>query len=161
MITYKKVGDEFLVDSLWSDGYTYTWYFRNQPALKSWIGRGMSPLQSRVMSMLQQLPENTKNYVCGMDNLFMSPKFAKIAHNCSGKNVMIRGVCWPSCGIPQCVTQVALTKKEELLRTRGTVKASVLSGFSFCPNLVVESFYISKPVYFVSNTCEKIEWRKK
>ena len=160
-ITYKKAGDGFLVDALCSDGYTYTWYFRNQPAPKSWLDKGLSPLHSRVMSLLQQLPENTKNYVCGMDNLFMSPKFAKIAHNSSGRNVMIHGVCRPSRGIPQCVTQVALTKKEELLRTRGTVKASVLSGDSSCPNLVVVSFYDSKPVYFVSNACEKVEWRKK
>ena len=28
-ITFKKVGDGFLVDALCADGYTYSFYFRN------------------------------------------------------------------------------------------------------------------------------------
>ena len=46
-----------------------------------------------------------------MDNLFMSPKFAKIAHNETGRSVMIHGVCHPSRGIPKCIMQEAVTKK--------------------------------------------------
>lgn len=33
-ISYKRVGDGFLVDALCSDGYTFTWYFRNQVSPK-------------------------------------------------------------------------------------------------------------------------------
>ena len=160
-VTYKRAGDGFLVDALCSDGYTYSWYFRNEPAPKSWLDKGLSPLHSRVMILLQQLPEGTKNYVCGMDNLFMSPKFAKIAHNESGRKVMIHGVCRQSRGIPNCILQDAVTKKDDLLRTRGTVKASVLQGDPSCPSLVALSFYDTKPVYFVSNACKNITWMKK
>ena len=59
------------------------------------------------------------------------------------------------------IKQEPLTRKEDLLRTRGTVKACVLTGDSSCPGLVAASFYDSKPVYFVSNACEKVEWKKK
>ena len=96
-----------------------------------------------------------------MDNLFISPRFAKIAFKDSGRNIMIHGVCRQDRGIPQCIKQEPLTKKEDLLRTRGTVKACLLTGDSSCPGLVAESFYDSKPVYFVSNACEKVEWKKK
>ena len=34
-VTFKKVGDGFLLDALCSDGYTYSFYFRNQPAPQS------------------------------------------------------------------------------------------------------------------------------
>ena len=33
-INYKREGDEFQCDALCSDGYTYSFYFRNQPAPK-------------------------------------------------------------------------------------------------------------------------------
>ena len=157
-ISYKRVGDGFLVDALCADGYTYTWYFRNQLAPKYWIDKGLSPLHSRVMSLFQQLPQNTENYKCGMDNLFMSPKFAKAALNLSGKRVMIHGVCRPSTGVPKCIVQDKVTRKDDVLRSKGTVKAAVLTGDPQCKDLVALSFYDSKPVYFVSNACEKLVW---
>jgi hypothetical protein len=52
----------------------------------------LSPLHSRVLSLMQQLPLDTTHYVCGMDNLFISPKFAKVMYNESGKQIMIHGV---------------------------------------------------------------------
>ena len=76
-VTFKKVGDGFLVDCLCSDGYTYVWYFRNQVAPQGWTDKGLSPLHARVMSLFSQLPD--ENYTCGMDNLYMSAKFAKVA----------------------------------------------------------------------------------
>ena len=158
-VTFKKVGDGFLVDALCADGYTFAWYFRNQLAPKYWTDKELSPLHARVMALFQQLPDS--NYKCGMDNLFMSPKFAKIAKNDSGKGVMIHGVCRVSRGIPTCIQQVAVTKKEDLLRNRGIVKASVLKGDAKCDGLVAASLYDSKPVYFISNACERIEWTKK
>ena len=56
-ISYKRVGDGFLVDALCADGYTFSWYFHNQTAPKMWTSQGMSPLHSRVMNLLQQLPK--------------------------------------------------------------------------------------------------------
>ena len=61
-ISYKRVRDGFLVDALCSEGYTYSWYFRNQAAPRQWMERGLSPLHSRVMSLLQQLPKSSANY---------------------------------------------------------------------------------------------------
>ena len=160
-ISYKRVGDGFLVDALCADGYTFSWYFRNQTAPKMWTSKGLSPLHSRVMSLLQQLPKSTAFYRCGMDNLYISPKFAKICYNNSGKRVMIHGVCRPSRGIPQCIVQEKVTRKDDLLRSKGTVKAAVLENDTKCKGLVALSFYDSKPVYFITKACERIEWIKK
>ena len=157
-ISYKKVGDGFLVDALSADGYTFTWYFRHQQAPPQWIEKGLSPLHSRVMSRFQQLPENTKNYKCGMDNLFISAKFAKICLLHTGRRVMIHGVCRQSRGIPKCIHQEVVTHKDDLLRAKGTVRAARLVGDSSCNGLVALSFYDSKPVYFISNACENIKW---
>ena len=106
------------------------------------------------MALVGQLPDS--NYKCGMEFFFISPKFAKIAKNDSGKGIMILGVCRVSQGIPNCIHQVAVTKKEELIQNRGMVKAPVLKVDSKCDGLVELLFYDSKPVYFISNACENI-----
>ena len=46
-ISYKKEGDGFQCDCLTDDGYTFTFYFRNQPAPKNYLDLGFSPLHSR------------------------------------------------------------------------------------------------------------------
>ena len=160
-VTFKKVGDGFLVDALCADGYTYTFFFRNQRAPQSWIEKGLSPLHSRVMSLFQQLPENVNNYKCGMDNLFMSAKFAKIAMNDSGRKVMIHDVCRQNRGIPKSIMQEKVTTKQDVLKNKGTVKAAILVGDSKCTDLVTLSFYDSKPIYFITNACDKICWVRK
>ena len=98
------------------------------------------------MSLFEQLPEKTGNYICGMDNLFTSPKFAKQALNESGKYVMTHGVCRKSQGIPKCIVQDAVTKKNELLRHRGTLKPAMITGDPKCKYLVVLSLYDTNPV---------------
>ena len=90
------------------------------------------------MDSLLQFPNNHSK--CDMDNLFVSPKFAKIAKHDIGKGIMIYGVCRPSRGIPNCILQTTVTKKKELLKNRGTVKAYVLVGDSKCKGLVALSF---------------------
>ena len=160
-IKYKKVGDGFLVDALCADGFTFTWYFRNQTAPKFWTDKGVSPLHSRVMSLFQQLPDKSKNYKCGMDNLFISPKFAKICLNQSGRRIMIHGVCRENRGIPKSIIQQTVTRKEDILKNKGTVKVARLVGDMRCKNLIAVSFYDSKPVYLISNACEKIHWLEK
>ena len=160
-VTFKKVGDGFLLDALCSDGYTYNFYFRNQPAPQKWIDKGLSPLHARVMSLVQQLPDETKNYICGMDNLYISPKFANVILNQSGKRVMIHGVCRPSRGIPNCIIQETATKKEDIIKSKGTVKCAILTGDPSCKDFVAVSFYDSKPVYFISTACNNVKWVKK
>ena len=45
-ITYKKEGDGFQCDCICDNGYTFTFYFRNQPAPKRWLDQGLSPLHA-------------------------------------------------------------------------------------------------------------------
>ena len=103
------------------------------------------------MSLLQQLPSDTQNYVCGMDNLYISPKFANVALNQSGRRGMIHGVCRPSRGIPNCIVQETATKKEDMLNAKGTVKCAILVGDPNCKDFIAISFYDAKPVYFISS----------
>ena len=107
------------------------------------------------MDLLLHLPN--KYYKCDMDNLFVSPRFTKIAKHGIGKDIMIYGVCRPSRGIPNYILQTTVTKKKELLKNRGIVKASILVGDSICKGLVILYFYDSKPVYFISNAYENIK----
>ena len=102
----------FLFDSLCAYGYTYSLYFRNQTAPKSWTEKGLSPLHARFMSLIGQLPDDTRNYLCGMDNLYISPKFANVMLNQSVRRVMIHGFCHPSRGITKCIVQDTVTKKK-------------------------------------------------
>ena len=44
---------------------------------------------------------------------------------------------------------------------RHTVKAAVLRGDKVCHDLIACSIYDTKPVYFLTNAAEKIEWVKK
>lgn len=75
-INYKKAGDGFQCDALCSDGYTFTFYFRNQPPPGRFVsGENLSPLHARVMSLFAQL--NSKHNICTMDNLYMSAKFIR------------------------------------------------------------------------------------
>ena len=137
--------------SLCAEGYTCLWYFRNQLAPRNWIGYGLSPLHGRVTSLFEQLPEKTGNYIFGVNNLCNSPKFAKQAFNDIGKDVMTHGVCRQSRGIPKLIVQDAVTRKKELLRHRGNLKASVITGEPKCKDLVVVSLYNTKLVYLLSN----------
>ena len=105
------MGYRFLLDALCADGYTYSLYFRNQAAPKSWTEKGLPPQHAQFMSLIGQLPYDTRNYVYGMDKIYVSPKFANVILNQSGGRVMIHGVCCPSRGIPKCIVQDTVTKK--------------------------------------------------
>ena len=51
-VTFKKAGDGLLLDSLRAYSYTYLFHFGNQVASKSWIYKGLSPLHTRLISLL-------------------------------------------------------------------------------------------------------------
>ena len=46
-VTYKNAGDGFQADVICADGYTFNWYFRNQPASPHYLDQGFSPLSYR------------------------------------------------------------------------------------------------------------------
>ena len=91
-----------------------------------------------------------------MDNLFMSPKCAKIVKHDTGKDIRMHGVRRSSQSILSCILQTIVTQKG-VTKNRGTVMVSVLVGDYKCKGLVALSFYDSKPVYFISNEYEKVE----
>ena len=51
-VTYKNAGDGFQADAICADGYTFNWYFRNQPASPLYLDLEFSPLPCRVLSLL-------------------------------------------------------------------------------------------------------------
>jgi hypothetical protein len=54
-MTYKAQGDGFQCDALCNEGYTFSFYFRNQPAPKTHLLLGLLPLHSQVMSLFDSL----------------------------------------------------------------------------------------------------------
>jgi hypothetical protein len=66
-ITYKAEGDGFQCDAMCQDGFTFAFYFRNQPAPKKWLDQKLSPLHSRVMWLFDCLQD--EHHRCAMDNL--------------------------------------------------------------------------------------------
>ena len=64
-------------------------------------------------------------------------------------------------GVPKCIEQLDVTKKEDLAKTRGTLKVSELVGDEQMKGLVAISLYDSKPVYLMTTASEKIVWVKK
>ena len=156
-ITYKKEGDGFLADCICSDGYTYAFHFRHQPASEKVIKKfSCSPLHARALGLISQLPHQF--YTLGMDNLYNSAKFCRLAYLME-QSVMVHGVTRPTLrGIPPNIKQEEVKKKKDLEQVRHTVKAAILKGDSVCPSLVSVSLYDTKPVYFLSNACDRLEW---
>ena len=89
-ITYKAEGDGFQCDALCQEGYTYNFYYRNQPAPKKYLDQGHSPLHARVMWLFDGLKD--KYHQCGMDNLYISAKFLAAALKHKNK-VLVTGLC--------------------------------------------------------------------
>lgn len=155
-ITYKAEGDGFQCDAICESGYTYTFYFRNQPAPEKYTKLGISPLHSRVLFLFDQLSE--KFHDCGLDNLYNLAKFCKLAYNSRNK-VKTFGVTRKGMrGMPDCVKQEEQKSKEGKERERGTVKAAVLKGDDDCPDLIAASIYDTKPVHFLSMSCKEVKW---
>ena len=91
----------------------------------------------------------------------MSAAFGKVAF-ASRNKVLVSGVCRTGMrGVPQCVLQKEVDKKDDVVSVRGTVKAAVLEGDPACPEMVAVSVYDNKPVHFISMACDSIKWVEK
>ena len=156
-ITYKAEGDGFQCDALCENGFTYQFYFRNEPPPKRY--KGMSPLHARVMALFDTLQD--KYHSCSLDNLYNSALFCRHAFN-HPKKVMVGGVTRKGMrGIPKCVVQEEQLSKKNQDAVRGTTKAAVLKGDDECPSLIASSVYDSKPVHFLSMMSKEIKWVEK
>lgn len=91
----------------------------------------------------------------------MSAKFCRLAFSMD-QRVMVHGVTRPSLrGIPSIIKQDEVTTKSNLEKVRNTVKVAVLKGDEVIKDLVAVSIYDTKPVYLLSNACERVEWVSK
>ena len=63
-------------------------------------------------------------------------------------------------GVPDCIKQETVTRKDELESVRGTLNVAELVGDPSI-NLVAISLYDSKPVYLMSSACDQVCWRRK
>jgi hypothetical protein len=152
---FKRLGDGIQGDCIADDGYTWDFYFRNEPIDKDLLAKGFCPMHCRLLHMFGNLRES--GHGCKMDNLFHSVKLALAAHALDQK-VKVHGVLRKSGrGCPPCVIQEEKTGKAAEA-ARGTVKAAVLKGESQSSDLVVASCYDQKPFYMISHSCESITW---
>ena len=156
-ITYKAEGDGFQCDAVCDEGFTYAFYFRNEPPPEKYDY--LSALHARVMSLFDTLQE--KNHRVNCDNLYISARLCREAFK-HPKQVLVQGVCRVSGrGFPEFAKQHEIKDKTELERARGTVKGARLTGDPLCPDLVAVSVYDTKPVHFLSMTCDEVKWIRK
>ena len=102
-ITYKKEGDRFQCNALCDLGYAYTSFFRHENPPKKYIDQGLSPLHARLMFLFDSMED--KYHECGVDNLYMSAKFARDAYMHENK-IKLHGVTRKSGrGLPSFVLQ--------------------------------------------------------
>ena len=91
-----------------------------------------------------------------MYNLQMSAKLTLFAKECKSK-IMMHGVTRAKDrGIPRCIYQAEEKRKEGILSKSGTLKVATLKN----DKLVALSLYNTKPFHFMTNFCEKIEWKR-
>ena len=154
-ITYKAEGDGIQCDALWKSGFTWTFYFCNQPALKKYLQQGYAPLHSRILGMFDQLDE--KHHNCWFDNLYLSAKFCRAAFTHPNVVCIARPTRKSGHGLPQCVLQEEVQSTAETRHVQGTVKAAVLEGDGEISGLVAVSYYDQRPVHFLSTICEMIK----
>ena len=77
IIKYNKTGDGFQVDSICSNGYILSFYFWDQPPPKQNLDKGLSPLHSQIMFILDQL--KSQYHSVQMYNLYMHAYCARKA----------------------------------------------------------------------------------
>ena len=152
---FKRLGDGLQCDCLANDGYTWDFYFRNEPSDPDLLAQGFCPMHCRLLHMFCNLREHY--HCCTMDNLFNSVKLARAAYSLP-KPVLVHGVLRKSGrGCPPCVLQEEKIGKHADA-ARGTVKVAVLKGDSMSSDLVVASCYDQKPFYMISSKCDKVSW---
>ena len=153
---FKRIGDGIQCDCIADDGYTWDFYFRNEPIEAHLLVQGYCPMHCRLIHMFMHLRES--GHRCKMDNLFNSVKLAQAAYSLPNP-VLVHGVLRKSGrGCPANVVQEDLKTGRAADAARGTVKAAVLKGDSRSSNLIVASCYDQKPFYMISHSCESVTW---
>ena len=162
----KRIGDGLQCDCLADDGYTFDFYFRNEPVEDHWREKGLSPLHSRLMHMFSRLKDD--GHECNMDNLYNSVNFARAAYDLEvpqetgsprKKRVKTQGFIRASGrGVPAVVKQDVPKNRAALEAARGTTKVAVLEGDPKSDQLIVASCVDRKPFYMLSMAARTIDW---
>ena len=165
---YKRIGDGLQADCLADGGYTFDFYFRNEPVDECWLEMGLAPLHCRLMHMFSRLEDD--GHECNMDNLYNSVSFARAAYSLEvpqdrgeprQKRVKTQGVVRAfGRGVPAEVKQDGKTKKE-IETARGTTKVAVLRNDPMSKDLIIGSCVDQKVFYMLSMTAEKVDWVEK
>ena len=145
----KGEGDGFQCDAICEDGYTITFCFRcdNLPCAAD---KNVSDRDTRCAWLVDQLQGAWHHLY--MDNLFTSWKFGEML---AARQCLFAGTCtvqvWR--GLHREVVQKEVTKKEELEKAKGTLKASVrkMANAEKC-DVICCSYYDEKPFHMMGNT---------
>ena len=152
---FKRLGDGLQCDCIADDGFTYDFYFRNEPVPQKWLDKGFCPMHARLLHMFANFKD--VGHLIKMDNLFVAVKLALEAYSLPTR-VGIHGVIRKSNrGVPPCVLQEDATGKKAD-KVRGTVLAAVLKGDGRASNLIVSSCFDQKPFYMLSHSAEEVTW---
>ena len=156
-VTYKKEGDGFMCDAVCDHGYTFSFYFRNEPPPSKYSH--LSSLHARCLCLFDFFEDKYHEVAC--DNLYVSAKFTREAYKHKAK-VLIHGVCRThGRGFPEFCIQQEKNMQQEQEKVRGTVMGARLVGDRECPDLVAISVYDTKPVHFLSMACTEVKWISK
>ncbi len=152
---FKRLGDEIQGNCIANNGYTWDFYFQNEPINPGLLAQGYCPMHCQLLHMFQNLRESF--YCCTMDNLFNSVKIFH-ATFCLKKPVLVHGALrksgrdCPPCGFQEEKTGRATNA------ARSTMKAVVLKGDGQLSDLVIALCYDQKPFYRISSRYESVTW---
>ncbi len=76
---FKRIGDGLQCDCIADDGYTWDFYFRNEPIKAHLLAHGYCPMHCWLIHMYMHLRES--GHICKMDNLFNSVKLAQATYS--------------------------------------------------------------------------------
>jgi hypothetical protein len=86
---FKRLGDGIQMDAIADNGYTWDFYFCNEPINQELLAMGLCLMHCRLLTMFCNLVES--GHHCTMDNLFNSVKLAWAAYSLE-KPVLVHGV---------------------------------------------------------------------
>ncbi len=110
---FKQIGDGIQADCIADDGFTYDFFFCNEPVEKKLLPRGFCPMHCRILHMFANLKDS--GHRCKMDNLFTLVNLACAAYNLD-KKVLIHGVIQKSgVGFHRWCSKIKWRAREQML----------------------------------------------
>ena len=89
-----------------------------------------------------------------MDNLYMSAKLSRICYVSPQKITTHSVTQGSSRGLPACIAQPEVKRREDPQRQRETLKVDKLKHDPACGGFVAISMYDQNPVNLLSNICK-------